>query len=97
MSNFELISFEDAELISDKPGYIIVDLRDRADYFRGHIENAINIEGGTLEDIKRFERKNYTWVLYCTRGSASFKLASEMASVGYEVIAVVGGYKNIEN
>ncbi len=72
---------------------IVVDLRSEKDFLSSHIENAINIPAATLKEINSFDRKKYIWVLYCRRGSYSFKLASEMANNGYNVIAVVGGYK----
>ena len=72
---------------------IVVDLRSEKDFLSSHIENAINIPAATLKEINSFDRKKYRWVLYCKRGSYSFKLASEMANNGYIVIAVVGGYK----
>ena len=93
MNKFELISINEARKFACEPGYIIVDLRNREDYDKSHIENAINIEDPTVEKINQFRRRDLTWVLYCTRGSSSFRFASEMANVGYKVMAVVGGYK----
>lgn len=93
MDKFKLISMNEAKALALEPDYIVVDLRSRGEYDHSHIENAINIESGTIEDIDAFHRKDLTWVLYCHRGSLSFRLASEMASRGYNVIAVVGGFK----
>lgn len=93
MNNFKLISMKEARNFAMKPGYVIVDLRTREEYDYSHVDNAINIESGTIDDINAFGRKDLIWILYCHRGSLSFRLASEMASKGYRVLAVVGGFK----
>lgn len=93
MNKFELISINKARELAQMQGYIIVDLRGRKDYANSHIENAINIANANIEKINEFNRKDLIWVLYCKRGSLSFRLASEMADNGYKVMTVVGGYK----
>ena len=52
-------------------------------------------KGYIVVDLKidSFGRKGDIWILYCRRGSLSFRLASEMANQGYKVMAVVGGYR----
>ncbi|WP_302630553.1 rhodanese-like domain-containing protein [uncultured Eubacterium sp.] len=88
-----MISINEAKKMAGMEDVIVVDLRSEKDFLSSHIENAINIPAATLKEINSFDRKKYRWVLYCKRGSYSFKLASEMANNGYIVIAVVGGYK----
>lgn len=88
------ITLNEARKLSGSNGYIIVDLRNRRDYDMAHIENAINMPNGTIRDVERFGRKDLVWILYCQRGSLSFKLASIMEDRGYKVIAVVGGFKS---
>lgn len=93
MNKFELISVDKAKLLAMEPGYIVVDLRNRAEYDKKHIENSVNIPEGNIRKIDDFNRKNDIWILYCRRGSLSFRLASEMAEKGYKVMAVVGGFQ----
>ena len=95
MKKIRLISLNEAKKLAMDKNYIVVDLRGREDYEKGHIENAICIESATLDNIKSFNRKDLIWILYCYRGSFSFQLAGEMAKEGYIVMAVVGGYKSI--
>ena len=94
MRKFELISMEQARNFALQNGYIIVDLRSEEEFYRGHIENAVNLPDCNVDMIDSFGKKNYTWILYCRRGSLSFKLASDMAGRGYDVMAVVGGYRD---
>ena len=93
MNRFDLVSIDTARKRAMEKGYILVDLRSRSEFDKGHIENAINIPEGDIRKIDSFGRKGDIWILYCRRGSLSFRLASEMANQGYKVMAVVGGYR----
>ena len=93
MHRFKIISLEQALIFGRMKGYIIVDLRSQKEYLEGHLDNAINMPNATIDIINQYERKNYTWILYCKRGSMSFKLAKVMADYGYDVMTVVGGYR----
>ena len=93
MNKFELVSIREAEELAQKEGYIVVDLRNRREYDKSHIENAVNIENVNMDKINSFDRKDLIWVLYCRRGSLSFRMASEMSEQGFKVMAVVGGFK----
>lgn len=93
MNRFDLVSIDTARKRAMEKGYIVVDLRSRSEFDKGHIENAINIPEGDIRKIDGFGRKGDIWILYCRRGSLSFRLASEMANQGYKVMAVVGGYR----
>ena len=93
MNRFDLVSIDTARKRAMEKGYIVVDLRSRSEFDKGHIENAINIPEGDIRKIDSFGRKGDIWILYCRRGSLSVRLASEMANQGYKVMAVVGGYR----
>ena len=93
MNRFDLVSIDTARKRAMEKGYIVVDLRSRSEFDKEHIENAINIPEGDFRKIDSFGRKGDIWILYCRRGSLSFRLASEMANQGYKVMAVVGGYR----
>ena len=93
VGKFNFISMEEARSLALESGYIVVDLRSGKEYYHSHIENAINIPGADINKILEFGKKEYTWILYCRRGSLSFKLASELSDYGYQALAVVGGYR----
>ncbi|MCI9127597.1 MAG: rhodanese-like domain-containing protein [Eubacterium sp.] len=93
MGKFNFISMEEARKLALEEGYIVVDLRGTQDYYKSHIDNAINIPSADVSQILEFGKKEYTWILYCRRGSFSFKLASELSDYGYKALAVVGGYR----
>ncbi len=93
VGKFSFISMEEARRLALDNGYIVVDLRGSQEYYKSHIENAINIPSADVSQILEFGKKDHTWILYCRRGSFSFKLASELSDYGYKALAVVGGYR----
>lgn len=88
------ITFNEVKKLSKEKGYIIVDLRNRGEYNKAHVANAINLPNADYKTIEKIGRKDLIWILYCQRGSSSFKLASIMEDKGYKVMAVVGGFKS---
>lgn len=94
MGKFDFISIEEARKLAQEREYIVVDLRSPAEYYKAHIENAINLPSADIQKILEFGKKEYIWVLYCKRGSLSFKLASELSDRDYKTLAVVGGYRD---
>lgn len=94
MGKFDFISIEEARKLSQEREFIVVDLRNPTEYYKSHIENAINLPSADIQKILGFGKKEYIWILYCKRGSLSFKLASELADRGYKALAVVGGYRD---
>lgn len=94
MGKFDFISIEEARKLSQEREFIVVDLRNPTEYYKSHIENAINLPSADIQKILDFGKEEYIWILYCKRGSLSFKLASELADRGYKALAVVGGYRD---
>lgn len=72
-------------------GGIIVDVRPKEEFLRGHIPMAINIP---LEDIENGYynlTKNSTILVYCENGGGSTMAARILSEKGYKVINAVGG------
>lgn len=70
---------------------LIIDLRDKEDYLEKHIKGAYNIP--YEEGISRLLKlsKSRTYILYCERGTTSFKAAREMSNHGYQVKSLMNG------
>ena len=70
---------------------LIIDLRDREDYLEKHIKGAYNLpyEEGNSRLLKL--SKSRTYILYCERGTTSFKAAREMSRHGYQVKSLING------
>ena len=70
---------------------MIIDLRDREEYKEKHIKGAYNIPYET-NAVKLFQlTKARTYILYCERGTTSFKAAREMSNKGYKVMSLMNG------
>ncbi len=69
--------------------YEIIDLRDLAEYKQAHVVNSVHIAS---EDIfsEHLEK-----ILYCDRGGESIRIARILASKGYDVKNVIGGFYEI--
>lgn len=88
----ETIAAKELDQYVQKRGTLIVDLRSREEYVRGHIRGAINVPDGEF-GTELLEHQNDTIVLYCTRGALSMAVARELDELGFDVKSVVGGIK----
>ena len=70
--------------------YLLVDVRQPAEYRLQHIRGAVCIPYERLSERIR-GLGNTIPVLYCDRGGLSMQAARELEEQGYQVISVVGG------
>lgn len=94
---FKIISASELKSRLPLEETLIIDLRSKADYDKGHIPEAIWADWETLEtDIENLlETVNYPVrqiILYCDYGNISLLTARDLARIGYPVITVNGGY-----
>ena len=87
------VSISDFIKIYDKVN--IIDIRSSKLFNDGHIPNAVNIDPYLLVQnpgkyIDYYER----YYVYCETGSGSEKLCKILASNGYEVINIDGGFNS---
>ena len=77
--------------------YVLIDVRTPEEFFRGHIENSLNIDFNSPEfktQITKFN-KEQTLLIYCSAGGRSSKAATFMESLGFKKIyELSGGYRN---
>jgi rhodanese-related sulfurtransferase len=71
---------------------VLIDVRDREDYAKGHIPGAINIPMDYIDGDQVFMKRERPLVFYCDRGSQSILAARKYMQAGYEVVNVVGGF-----
>lgn len=76
-----------------KNGGIIVDVREREEFVKGHIPMAVNLP---LDDIRQgiiSLPRGKILIVYCETGGRSTMAASILSGKGYRVINTVGGLK----
>lgn len=87
-----LISWEEAEKYTYYSDVLLIDLRDKEAYNKGHISGAWNIKyedlSKNLEKILYFERI----IFYCDYGNHSLKAAKMLADKGKWACSIAGGY-----
>lgn len=74
-------------------GGIIVDVREREEFKKGHIPMAINLPLSEMRQGNISLPKRNVLLLYCETGGRSAVAASILAEKGYKVINTVGGLK----
>lgn len=71
---------------------LLIDLRSREEFRRGHVRGAVNIPYMEAENRLTDFPGEKTLILYCSRGGASLKLAKQLAKLGYKTRSVIGGF-----
>ena len=93
MLRFELINSKDMDGYINNKNALIIDIRDKEIYEKGHIKGAINIPMDDLEMDYSMMPKNMILVLYCESGGTSILAAKELFDIGYVSRALLGGIK----
>lgn len=86
----ETISARELERYAREGGSLIIDLRSREDFRRGHVRGAVNVPQGKFREAPACGREV---ILYCDRGALSMAVARELEKKGYRVKSVVGGFR----
>ena len=90
---FGIVYPKDIERLRIEKRAILVDIRSREDYKRGHWEGAINYPENEVEDYSKVLQKKRPIILYCQHGGSSMQQARNLGRKGYDVGTVVGGYE----
>ena len=77
----------------DEGGVIVVDVREQSEYDSGHIENAILMPLGEIDDIAGaiLPNKDSVVLVYCRSGNRSATAAEKLISLGYNNVYDFGG------
>lgn len=70
----------------------VIDLRDRYEYARGHLKQAVRMDAEFIEEQGIDLPKQVPILLYCEGGSISLKIARLLSMRGYHVYNLAGGY-----
>jgi|WetSurMetagenome_2_1015567.scaffolds.fasta_scaffold03882_5 rhodanese-related sulfurtransferase len=88
----EITCQEFAQNIKSDPTIKIIDVRMKAEFRTGHIENAINLPlSRSVPKRARFLDKNASYYLYCTGGTRSCKAATQYLASGFKIVYSLKG------
>ena len=73
-------------------GAVLLDVRDRDEFARGHIPGAVNVPVDDIESIAKVTEDKETPIFaYCLSGSRSSKAVSALKAMGYTKVTNIGG------
>jgi molybdopterin/thiamine biosynthesis adenylyltransferase/rhodanese-related sulfurtransferase len=96
----EVDTAEAERLVAERPGAIVLDVREADEYEQGALPGAVHIPRGFLES--QVENKvpdhDAPLVVYCAGGTRSAFAARTLGELGYtEVVSVAGGFNKWKN
>ena len=92
----QIMSWEQVSKYIYNSDTLLVDLRDRTDYAKGHITGAWNIPYEELE-AHLAEMTSYGKVVfYCDYGNHSLAAARTLVKRGQQAYSVAGGYESVK-
>ena len=87
------VSTLQATLLINQQNALVLDVRDAAEYERGHLLNARNIALGELEaraaEIEKYKAKPV--IVVCETGNRSGRAAAALRKQGFEQVFALGG------
>ena len=89
----QVSSDEAAAMMASESGYLILDVRTRAEYEQGHIPGAVCVPNETIgtDDIPALPDKSQLILVYCRSGNRSKQAAQKLVDAGYTNIVEFGG------
>lgn len=75
---------------------IIIDVRNREEFWQGHIPMAINVPLTEIQNGRVNCPRGRTLILYCDSGANSLKAARILAGYGYRTMNAVGGIQQYD-
>ena len=84
---------EAASIMEEECGYVIVDVRTRAEYAGGHIPGAVCIPNETIGTEKPAElpEPDQLILVYCRSGNRSKQASEKLCAMGYTNVVEFGG------
>lgn len=92
--SYEQISMEEAKrLMTEEEGYVILDVRTKEEYARGHIPGAVCVLNETIdkEMLVELPEKEQLILVYCRSGNRSKQASAKLAEIGYIGVKEFGG------
>ena len=70
-----------------------IDIRNKNDFFKGHIDGAININYIDLVyNPEKYLKKDILYYVYCNNGIKSKRVVLKLNELGYNCVNYDGGY-----
>ena len=93
-NTYRQISMDEAvAMMTEKTGYIILDVRRADEFAAGHIPGAINVANESIgtDEIPELPDKDQLIMVYCRSGRRSKEATEKLVKLGYTNIVEFGG------
>lgn len=70
---------------------VVIDIRDREYYQKGHIPGALSMPYNTFDDTSPVLKNYRTIILCCEHGATSLLLGRRLSQRGHRVLSIGGG------
>ena len=95
--DFQTIGISELWNMRARPDVYMIDLREREDYQRLHIEGAHNHPYDEMARWINSIPSDKKLILYCEHGSISMMAAKSLSRMRYEVYTLVGGISSLNS
>lgn len=86
-----IIGARDVKEYQNRKRAILIDLRDREEYQRFHINGAVSVPVERLEGYMKGVSKNQNVIFCCQHGSLSLQEGKKYVREGYQICSLAGG------
>ena len=94
MDSFKFIEMDQAINKINNDNSIIVDIRDKDSFEKGHIDGALNLSNNNIDNFVSDTEKNQSIIVCCYHGNSSQRAAQFLTDRGFKnVYSLNGGYE----
>mgnify|MGYP001158059769 CR=1 FL=1 len=95
MDSFKFIDSKEASEKINSESPIIVDIRDKESFDRGHIDGALNLSNENIDKFVLDTDKSRSVIVCCYHGNSSKRAAQFLTDNGFnDVYSLNGGYEH---
>lgn len=87
---YQSVTMDEFERLVSQSNITVIDVREVAEFEKGHIQNAINVPLNSIKE-QMTTLKDSSYYVICHSGGRSQVASQLLASSGYEIINVLGG------
>lgn len=94
---YKVISWDEAKELINSEASILIDVRDKEEYDKGHVKGAVYVNLDKVVQFVSTFNKDYIFILYCEKGGRSMLAARSIEKEfgdKYKIYVIRGGISN---
>lgn len=89
--SLDFISSRDVLKYINLGNSVVIDIRDKDEFDRGHIPGAVSMPYESFDENTSVLKEYENIILCCERGAASLMLGRKLSREGYRILSIAGG------